>query len=97
MRFLRRNPAARPGTFRQRLADLSPLPVSTLPPAHESAPEIYARLAQRTNTLLTSTTSAGVLYETDLRLRPNGAAGLLIVIAAITTPRERVCQVMFSG
>jgi len=46
--------------------------------AHESAPEIYARLAQRINTLLTSTTSAGVLYETDLRLRPNGTAGLLV-------------------
>jgi [glutamine synthetase] adenylyltransferase / [glutamine synthetase]-adenylyl-L-tyrosine phosphorylase len=46
--------------------------------AHESAPEIYARLAQRINTLLTSTTSAGVLYETDLRLRPNGVAGLLV-------------------
>jgi glutamate-ammonia-ligase adenylyltransferase len=46
--------------------------------ADESAPEIYARLAQRINTLLTSTTSAGVLYQTDLRLRPNGAAGLLV-------------------
>jgi [glutamine synthetase] adenylyltransferase / [glutamine synthetase]-adenylyl-L-tyrosine phosphorylase len=46
--------------------------------AHENAPETYARLAQRINTLLTSTTSAGVLYETDLRLRPNGAAGLLV-------------------
>jgi len=46
--------------------------------ADESAPENYARLAQRINTLLTSTTSAGVLYETDLRLRPNGAAGLLV-------------------
>jgi len=46
--------------------------------ADENAPEIYARLAQRINTLLTSTTSAGVLYQTDLRLRPNGAAGLLV-------------------
>jgi glutamate-ammonia-ligase adenylyltransferase len=45
---------------------------------HESAPEIYARLAQRINTWLTSVTPAGVLYETDLRLRPNGAAGLLV-------------------
>jgi glutamate-ammonia-ligase adenylyltransferase len=43
-----------------------------------AAPEIYARLAQRINTWLTSATSAGVLYETDLRLRPNGAAGLLV-------------------
>jgi glutamate-ammonia-ligase adenylyltransferase len=44
----------------------------------QAAPETYARLAQRINTWLTSTTSAGVLYETDLRLRPNGAAGLLV-------------------
>jgi len=43
-----------------------------------AAPETYARLAQRINTWLTSATSAGVLYETDLRLRPDGAAGLLV-------------------
>ncbi len=42
------------------------------------APENYARLAQRINTWLTSTTAAGTLYETDLRLRPNGVAGLLV-------------------
>jgi glutamate-ammonia-ligase adenylyltransferase len=44
----------------------------------QAAPETYARLAQRINTSLASATSAGVLYETDLRLRPNGAAGLLV-------------------
>ena len=44
----------------------------------QTAPETYARLAQRMNTWLASATSAGVLYETDLRLRPNGAAGLLV-------------------
>lgn len=44
----------------------------------QAAPETYARLAQRINTWLTSATSAGVLYETDLRLRPNGTAGLLV-------------------
>ena len=38
----------------------------------------YLRLAQRLNTWLTSTTSAGRLYETDLRLRPDGATGLLV-------------------
>jgi len=37
----------------------------------------YTRLAQRLNTWLTSTTSAGPLYDTDLRLRPDGAKGLL--------------------
>ena len=36
----------------------------------------YARLAQRLNSWLTSTTGAGQLYETDLRLRPDGASGL---------------------
>jgi glutamate-ammonia-ligase adenylyltransferase len=46
--------------------------------AHEQAPETYARLAQRFNRWLTSRTSAGVLFDTDLRLRPSGAAGLLV-------------------
>jgi glutamate-ammonia-ligase adenylyltransferase len=46
-------------------------------PAPE-APENYARLAQRINFWLTSVTPAGVLYETDLRLRPEGAGGLLV-------------------
>lgn len=42
------------------------------------AQEIYARLAQRINTWLGTATPAGVLYETDLRLRPDGASGLLV-------------------
>jgi len=46
-------------------------------PAPE-APEAYARFAQRINTWLTSVTPGGVLYETDLRLRPDGAGGLLV-------------------
>ncbi len=46
-------------------------------PAPEAA-ESYARYAQRINNWLTSITPAGVLYETDLRLRPNGAGGLLV-------------------
>jgi glutamate-ammonia-ligase adenylyltransferase len=40
--------------------------------------ERFARIAQRVNSWLTSHTSAGVLYDTDLRLRPDGAAGLLV-------------------
>ncbi|MCA3106483.1 MAG: bifunctional [glutamate--ammonia ligase]-adenylyl-L-tyrosine phosphorylase/[glutamate--ammonia-ligase] adenylyltransferase [bacterium] len=40
-------------------------------------PERYARLALRLNSWLTSMTSAGVLYATDLRLRPDGESGLL--------------------
>jgi [glutamine synthetase] adenylyltransferase / [glutamine synthetase]-adenylyl-L-tyrosine phosphorylase len=46
-------------------------------PAPE-APENYARLAQRINHWLTSMTAAGVLYDTDLRLRPDGVSGLLV-------------------
>ncbi len=44
----------------------------------ERAQEIYARLAQRINTWLGTHTPAGILYETDLRLRPDGASGLLV-------------------
>jgi glutamate-ammonia-ligase adenylyltransferase len=46
--------------------------------ADERAPEVYARLAQRMNLWLTTLTSAGVLFDTDLRLRPSGAAGLMV-------------------
>lgn len=53
------------------------------------APEVYARLAQRVNTWLSSYTAAGILYETDLRLRPNGASGLLVSsVAAFTHYQE---------
>jgi glutamate-ammonia-ligase adenylyltransferase len=45
---------------------------------HEKAPEVYARLAQRFNNWITSRTSSGVLFETDLRLRPSGSSGLLV-------------------
>ena len=45
---------------------------------HPDAGQIYARLAQRINTLLSSHTIAGRLYEVDLRLRPNGESGLLV-------------------
>jgi glutamate-ammonia-ligase adenylyltransferase len=40
--------------------------------------ELLARISQRVNTWLTSHTAGGVLYETDLRLRPDGASGLLV-------------------
>jgi glutamate-ammonia-ligase adenylyltransferase len=43
------------------------------------AEENYARLAQRLGTWLSSQTPAGTLFETDLRLRPNGDSGLLAV------------------
>jgi glutamate-ammonia-ligase adenylyltransferase len=45
---------------------------------YPDAGEIYARLAQRINTMLSSYTVSGRLYEVDLRLRPNGDSGLLV-------------------
>ena len=45
---------------------------------HPDAQENYARLGKRINAMLGSYTSSGRLYETDLRLRPNGASGLLV-------------------
>jgi glutamate-ammonia-ligase adenylyltransferase len=41
------------------------------------AGELYARLAQRVSSWLSSRTSADILFETDLRLRPNGESGLV--------------------
>ena len=38
----------------------------------------YARLGQRIIHILTTHTPAGTLYETDMRLRPSGASGLLV-------------------
>ena len=39
---------------------------------------LYSRLGQRLSTWLSSQTSAGILFETDYRLRPNGDAGMLV-------------------
>ncbi len=44
----------------------------------ERAPEAYATLSQRLSTWLSARTAAGQLFEIDLRLRPNGNAGLLV-------------------
>ncbi|MDI6748672.1 MAG: bifunctional [glutamate--ammonia ligase]-adenylyl-L-tyrosine phosphorylase/[glutamate--ammonia-ligase] adenylyltransferase [Rhodocyclaceae bacterium] len=38
---------------------------------------IYAKLATRLTSWLSTRTAAGILFETDLRLRPNGEAGLV--------------------
>jgi [glutamine synthetase] adenylyltransferase / [glutamine synthetase]-adenylyl-L-tyrosine phosphorylase len=48
------------------------------PAAAREAPEKLARIAQRMVTWLTSHTAAGVLYDADLRLRPDGASGLMV-------------------
>jgi glutamate-ammonia-ligase adenylyltransferase len=40
--------------------------------------EFFTRLSQRIIHIMTTFTSAGTLYEVDMRLRPNGASGLLV-------------------
>ena len=42
------------------------------------APALYARLAQRFITWMTSHTAAGILFDIDIALRPDGASGLLV-------------------
>ncbi len=44
----------------------------------ENTVAAYARLGQRINTWLNSRTAAGQLFETDMRLRPDGASGLMV-------------------
>lgn len=48
--------------------------------------ERYARLAQRLTSWLNTTTRGGELYDTDLRLRPDGAAGMLV--SSVTAFRD---------
>ncbi|RJX33447.1 MAG: bifunctional [glutamate--ammonia ligase]-adenylyl-L-tyrosine phosphorylase/[glutamate--ammonia-ligase] adenylyltransferase [Oxalobacter sp.] len=45
---------------------------------HPDAPMLYARLAQRFITWMTTHTSAGILFDVDTALRPDGASGLLV-------------------
>ncbi|PKO24734.1 MAG: bifunctional [glutamate--ammonia ligase]-adenylyl-L-tyrosine phosphorylase/[glutamate--ammonia-ligase] adenylyltransferase [Betaproteobacteria bacterium HGW-Betaproteobacteria-8] len=44
----------------------------------QEASEVYARYGIRIGNWLGSLTSAGILYETDLALRPDGASGMLV-------------------
>ncbi|MDR0997114.1 MAG: bifunctional [glutamate--ammonia ligase]-adenylyl-L-tyrosine phosphorylase/[glutamate--ammonia-ligase] adenylyltransferase, partial [Zoogloeaceae bacterium] len=43
-----------------------------------AAQQNYNRLGQRISTWLSTRTAAGMLFDTDLRLRPNGEAGVLV-------------------
>ena len=47
--------------------------------ARDDAAEIYAKLGRRMASWLSTMTSSGRLYEIDLRLRPDGDAGVLAV------------------
>ena len=44
----------------------------------QEAPAHYARLAQRFITWMTTPTSAGILFDIDIALRPDGASGLMV-------------------
>jgi glutamate-ammonia-ligase adenylyltransferase len=46
--------------------------------ADQDAPAQYAKLAQRFITWMTSHTSAGILFDIDTALRPDGASGMLV-------------------
>jgi glutamate-ammonia-ligase adenylyltransferase len=46
--------------------------------AHPDAAEVYSTLARRMVIWLTTQTSSGILFDIDLRLRPNGSAGLMV-------------------
>jgi glutamate-ammonia-ligase adenylyltransferase len=46
--------------------------------SHPDAPASYAKLAQRFITWMTSHTSAGILFDIDVALRPDGASGLMV-------------------
>jgi len=45
---------------------------------HPDAPGLYAKLAQRFITWMTAHTPAGILFDVDIALRPDGASGLLV-------------------
>ncbi|WP_188395979.1 bifunctional [glutamate--ammonia ligase]-adenylyl-L-tyrosine phosphorylase/[glutamate--ammonia-ligase] adenylyltransferase [Oxalicibacterium flavum] len=49
---------------------------------HPDAPALYARLAQRFITWMTAHTPAGILFDVDIALRPDGASGLLVSTVA---------------
>jgi len=49
----------------------------------------YARLGQRLIHLLTTRTGSGVLFEIDMRLRPNGDSGLLVTSFAALERYQR--------
>ncbi len=44
----------------------------------QDAPTLYAKLAQRFITWMTAHTPAGILFDVDMALRPDGASGLMV-------------------
>ena len=56
---------------------------------HPDAPALYARLAQRFISWMTTPTSAGILFDIDIALRPDGASGLLVSTVAAFEKYQR--------
>ncbi|UCZ74133.1 bifunctional [glutamate--ammonia ligase]-adenylyl-L-tyrosine phosphorylase/[glutamate--ammonia-ligase] adenylyltransferase [Dickeya zeae] len=52
--------------------------------------QFYLRLAQRVMHLFSTRTSSGILYEVDARLRPSGAAGMLV--STVTAFEDYQCN-----
>ncbi len=46
---------------------------------HPEAREVYSRFGRRIISWLNTMTSSGILYETDMQLRPDGNSGLLVI------------------
>lgn len=46
---------------------------------HPEAREVYSRYGMRIISWLNTMTSSGILYETDMQLRPDGNSGLLVI------------------
>ncbi|WP_370553745.1 bifunctional [glutamate--ammonia ligase]-adenylyl-L-tyrosine phosphorylase/[glutamate--ammonia-ligase] adenylyltransferase [Edwardsiella tarda] len=55
-----------------------PAEVMTEGPRSIDGRQFYLRLAQRIMHLFSTRTASGILYEVDARLRPSGAAGMLV-------------------
>ncbi|HEY0293964.1 MAG TPA: bifunctional [glutamate--ammonia ligase]-adenylyl-L-tyrosine phosphorylase/[glutamate--ammonia-ligase] adenylyltransferase [Bordetella sp.] len=55
----------------------------------DDAAEVYAKLGRRMSSWLSTLTSSGRLYDVDLRLRPDGEAGLLAVSVAAFEQYQR--------
>jgi glutamate-ammonia-ligase adenylyltransferase len=70
------------------LYDADPQAMSAGPRALEPG-RWYARLAQKVVALLGAQTAAGRLYDVDVRLRPDGAKGLLVSSLATYTDYQR--------
>ncbi len=56
------------GTNNQTTSEANPI----------DSPQFFIRLGQRVLHILTAPTSAGHLYEVDMRLRPSGSSGMLV-------------------